>query len=142
MWKNRTRAGEILRPFLQSRIDATQEFNAKEDKKHKGPRKYEDGVRWLFDAHTAHETLTSDQLAQDLFVIMTAYIHTTSGAGLAILFDMLDYPDTLSDITREILQIQSKLQRGVWTRKALGDLRLLDSFMRESARVHALTQCK
>lgn len=143
MWKHRARAREILTPVLQSRIDATKDLKAKGAKKHNGPRKYEDGVQWLLDAHTAHgKTLTPDQLAQDLFVIMTASIHSTSGAGLAILFDMLEHPDTLSDITQEILQIQSKLQGGVWTHKALGDLRLLDSFMRESARVHALTQCK
>jgi len=136
------RAREILGPVLQSRIDAT-ELKAKGTKKHQGPRKYDDGVQWLLDAHTAHgKTLTTDQLAQDLFVIMTASIHSTSGAGLAILFDMLEHPDTMSDINQEILQIQSQLQRGIWTRRALGDLRLLDSFMRESARVHALTQCK
>lgn len=143
MWKHRARARELLTPVLQSRIDSTEELKAKGAKKYKGPRKYEDGVQWLLDAHTAHgKTLTTDQLAQDLFVIMTASIHSTSGACLAMLLDMLEYPDTLSDIIQEILQVQSKLQGGVWTRKALGDLRLLDSFMRESSRVHALTQCK
>lgn len=143
MWKHRARGRELLAPVLQSRIDATEELKAKGFKNLKGPRKYEDGVQWLLDAHTAHgKTLTPDQLAQDLFVIMTASIHSTSGAGLAMLFDMLEHPDALSDITDEIMEVQSKLQGGVWTRKALGDLRLLDSFMRESARVHSLTQCK
>jgi cytochrome P450 len=143
MWKHRIRARELLAPVLQSRIDAMEELKSQGIKKQKGPRKYEDGVQWLLDAHTAHgKTLTPDQLAQDLFVIMTASIHSTSGACLAVLFDMLEHPDTLSDITQEILNVQRKLAEGVWTRKALGDLRLLDSFMRESARVHALTQCK
>ncbi|TVY90415.1 Cytochrome P450 monooxygenase [Lachnellula willkommii] len=141
MWKHRARAREILTPVLQNRINATEELKAKGIKKPKGPRKYEDGVQWLLDAHTAHgKILTPDQLAQDLFVIMTASIHSTSGAGLAIIFDMLEHPDTLSDITQEILEVQSKLPGGIWTRKALGQLKLLDSFMRESARVHALTQ--
>lgn len=49
-------------------------------------------------------------------------------------------PETLTEIQEEIKQVQSKLPGGRWTRKALGDLRILDSFMRESARVHALTQ--
>lgn len=143
MWKHRARARTILAPVLQSRRDATEELNAKGDKNFKEPRKYEDGVQWLLDAHTAHgKTLSTDQLAQDLFVIMTASIHSTSGAGLGILFDMLEHSETLSEITQEIVQVQSKLEGGIWTRKALGDLRLLDSFMRESARVHALTQCK
>ncbi|TVY78489.1 Cytochrome P450 monooxygenase ccsG, partial [Lachnellula suecica] len=140
MWKHRARARVILAPVLQSRIDATEKLKASGRKNPKGPRKYEDGVQWLLDAHTAHgKALTTDQLAQDLFVIMTASIHSTSGAGLAIIFDMLGHPDTLSNIIQEIQQIQSQLEGGVWTRRSLGDLRLLDSFMRESARVHALT---
>jgi hypothetical protein len=118
------------------RIDATEELKTKGARNIKEPHKYK-------DAHAAYgNTLTPDQLAQDLFDIMTTSIHSTSSACLAILFDMLEHPNALSDITQEILQIQGKLQGGVWTRKALGDLRLLDSFMRESARVHALTQCK
>lgn len=143
MWKHRARARELLEPVLQSRIDATAELEAEGVKVQKGRRKYEDGVQWLLDAHTTRgKTLTPDQLAQDLFVIMTASIHSTSGAGLSIIFDMLDHPELLLDITQEILQVQRTLDRGLWTRKTLGDLRLLDSFMRESARVHALTQCK
>jgi cytochrome P450 len=86
--------------------------------------------------------LTPDQLARDLFAIITASIHSTSSVALVILFDMLEHPEELSDIRQEVLQIQSKLERGAWTRKALGDLRMLDNFMRESARIYALTQCK
>lgn len=137
------RAIEILTPVLQNRIDATEELKATKAENHKGARKYEDCVQWLLDAHTTHgKTLTPIQLVRDLFVIMTASIHSTSATGLGILFDMLDHPEILSDITREISQVQSKLEAGVWTRKALGDLKILDSFMRESARVHSLTQCK
>jgi len=143
MWKHRIRARELLAPVLQSRVDATEELKSKGVEKYKGPRKYEDGVQWLLDAHTAHgKILIPDQLAQDLFVIMTASIHSTTGACLGVLFDMLEHQDTLSDITHEIVEVQRKLERGIWTRKALGELRLLDSFMRESSRMHALTQCK
>ncbi|KAI1759967.1 cytochrome P450 [Hypoxylon sp. FL1150] len=141
MTKCRIRASELLTPVLQNRIDATADLKARGTKKSKGPRKYEDGVQWLLDAHTAHgKDLTPDQLARDLFVIMTASIHSTSGAGLAILLDMLDYPEALSDIKQEIQGVKSRLPGGVWTRRALGQLQILDSFMRESARVHALTQ--
>lgn len=140
MWRLRARAGEILAPVLQARIDATAEQNSKHPK---GLRKYEDGVQWLLDAHTAHgKVLTTDQLAQDLFTMMTASIHSTSGTCLAVVFDMIEHPDTLADITEEIVRVQKELKEGIWNRKSLGDLRLLDSFMRESARVHALTQCE
>lgn len=140
MWKYRYRARVLLDPVLQARINATNELKNISEKTQKGRRKYEDGVQWLYDAHTARgKTLTPDQLSQDLFVIMTASIHSTSGAGLAMLFDMLEHPEVLEDIRQEIVQAQRVHQ--VWTRQALGELRLLDSFMRESARYHALTQC-
>jgi cytochrome P450 len=142
MWKSRYRARELLHPVLEARKAATAEYQTKGgDRKAIGRRKYEDGVQWLLDAHTAKgKQLTPDQLAQDLFVIMTASIHSTSGTALAILFDMIEHSDALSEIMDEIKRVQNS--NPTWTRQALGELRILDSFMRESARVHALTQCK
>ncbi|KAK6064319.1 cytochrome P450 [Seiridium cupressi] len=134
-------ASQILTPILQNRIAATEELKAKGGNKSRGPRKYEDGVQWLLDAHSAHgKELSTTQLARDLFVIMTASIHSTTGAGLCILFDMMDHPDVIDEIRDEIQRVQGTLAGGIWTRAALGELRLLDSFMRESARFHALTQ--
>jgi cytochrome P450 len=138
MWRLRARAGMILEPVLQSRIAAEEERQAQGGSK-KNQRKYEDGVQWLYDAHLAHgKVLTPDQLSQDLFVIMTASIHSTSAAGLAMLFDLLEHPEVIPLITDEIARVRSA--HSTWSRQALGELRVLDSFMRESARVHALTQ--
>ncbi|KAI1171802.1 cytochrome P450 [Nemania sp. FL0916] len=138
MFKLQTRASELLTPVLQARIAATEELKSK-GRKIKGQRKYEDGVQWLRDAHTSRgKTPTPVQLARDLFVMMTASIHSTSGAGLCMIFDLIEHPEVLPDIQEEITRVQSA--NPVWTRQALGELRLLDSFMRESARVHALTQ--
>ncbi|KAI1158423.1 cytochrome P450 [Nemania serpens] len=139
MWKHRARARTLLAPVLEARIAATAEYAAQGGRSKQGRRKYEDGVQWLYDTHTARgKVLTPDQLAQDLFVMMTASIHSTSGAGLCILFDMLAHPDALSEIQEEIARVQAA--NPTWTRKALGELCVLDSFMRESARFHALTQ--
>ncbi|KAI1185708.1 cytochrome P450 [Nemania serpens] len=102
--------------------------------------------RWLYwfsrygnaGLRTMGKVLTADKLAQDLFVMMTASIHSTSGAGLCIIFDMLAHPDALLEIQEEISRVQAA--NPIWTRKALGELCVLDSFMRESARFHARTQ--
>ncbi|KAI1846208.1 hypothetical protein JX266_007733 [Neoarthrinium moseri] len=134
------RASQILNHVLQNRIAATEELKVI-GQKSRGPRKYEDGVQWLLDAHSAHgKELSITQLARDLFVMMTASIHSTTGAGLCILLDMMDHPDVIDEIRDEIQRVQETLVGGIWTRAALGQLRLLDSFMRESARFHALTQ--
>ncbi|CAJ2510544.1 Uu.00g095130.m01.CDS01 [Anthostomella pinea] len=140
MWKYQARAAELLAPVLGARVAATQELQAGPRKRGgKGPRKFEDGVQWLYGAHTARgNQLTAEQLPRDLFVIMTASIHSTSGAGLAILIDMPEHPRALSEIRDEIARV--KAANPTWTRQALGELQILDSFMREGARFHALTQ--
>ncbi|KFA78620.1 hypothetical protein S40288_06963 [Stachybotrys chartarum IBT 40288] len=102
MWKLRFRAGELLSPVLQARVTATKELLA-QGVRIKGRRKYEDGVQWLYHAHTARgKSLTPGQLSQDLFVIMTASIHSTSGAGLVMLFDLLARPEMIPEILEEI----------------------------------------
>lgn len=140
MWRYRRRAGELLAPILEARRAAVERESREGKRKTGGPREYEDCVQWLLDAHSSYgKTLTPDQLVQDLFVIMTASIHSTSAAGLGILFDLIDHPEAIEEIRQEIIRVQAA--HPVWTRQALGELRVLDSFMRESSRMHALTQC-
>lgn len=58
--------------------------------------------------------------------------------------DLLDHPDALAEIRDEIDGVR-KDELGdapVWTRHALGELRLLDSFMRETHRMHPFTEGK
>ncbi|KAK4107310.1 cytochrome P450 [Canariomyces notabilis] len=139
MWRYRRRAGELLAPVLGTRRAAVERELKEGRRKTGGPREYEDCVQWLLDAHSSYgKTLTPDQLVQDLFVIMTASIHTTSGTALCILFDLIDHPEAVDEIREEIVRVQAA--HPVWTRQALGELRVLDSFMRESSRMHALTQ--
>jgi hypothetical protein len=46
-----------------------------------------------------------------------------------------------------MIEIQDEIstvrqQYGSWTRQSLGALRIMDSFMKESQRIHTLQQCK
>jgi cytochrome P450 len=84
--------------------------------------------------------LDQDLLLQEIIVIMFASIHSTSGTALAVLFDMIDHPESLGEIRQEIESVRRAHPN--WTRQSSGELWILDSFMRETARVHALTQCK
>lgn len=141
MLKCQQRGSEILQPALAARIAASK--SETETKHRTAPRKYEDAIQWLLDAHartSKGRQLTPYQLTQDLFTIMTASVHSTTGAALAILLDMIEHPEALEDIKQEIARVKGK--NPVWTRKALGELQILDSFMRESSRVHGLTQCE
>ncbi|KAH6855907.1 cytochrome P450 [Chaetomium sp. MPI-CAGE-AT-0009] len=140
--KYRREGAELLRPVLEARIaeldnTAPQTVGGKE----RHERKHEDAIQWLLEEFRARgKKLTPDTLAQSIYVIMTAAVDSTSSTALWMLFDLLDHPDAMAEIRDEILRVSGGSADFVWTRQALGELRVLDSFMRESLRVHSFTQ--
>ncbi|KAL1855260.1 hypothetical protein Daus18300_011166 [Diaporthe australafricana] len=105
--------------------------------------KHDDFIQWLMDEHRARgRDVTPDQLVQDIFITMVASMHGTSSIAYSVLLDLLAHPETLADIKEEIdLVIRNELHgEQVWSRHTLGELRLLDSFMRETHRMHAFTE--
>jgi cytochrome P450 len=135
MWSIRRQVAELLRPELEARIDASKSQSGQQ----KGRREQEDCIQWLLDSYMAkgHE-LTPDQLAQDMFILIFASIDGISDKALTVLYDLLEHPNVASEITEEIQQVGRV--HPVWTREALSELRIMDSFMRESTRMHCLTQ--
>jgi hypothetical protein len=55
MWKHRARTRTLLAPVLEARIPATAEYTGQggSRRKQEGRRKYENGLQWPYDAHTA-----------------------------------------------------------------------------------------
>lgn len=105
--------------------------------------KHNDFIQWLMDEHRAKgNEVTPDELAQNIFIIMVASMHGTPSFAYSVLLDLLDYPATLAEIREEIGRVRRDELGGapVWSRHALGELRLLDSFMRETLRVHPFTE--
>ncbi|KAM7185885.1 cytochrome P450 monooxygenase [Rhypophila sp. PSN 637] len=136
MAKDRQVAGELLREPLEARLAASKD----QLKSERGSRHFEDGVQWLADIYMDKgETLTPDMVQQKLVTLVFASIHSTSSAALTILLDMIAHPEAAEEIKQEIDRVRSA-NSGPWTRQTLGELRLLDSFMRESARFHAFAQ--
>lgn len=86
--------------------------------------------------------LSADELVQNVFIIMVASIHSTAMIALSILFDLLDHPESVREIRAEIARVKSDQlpSSGAWTRQGLAELRVLESFMRETLRVHSFTQ--
>jgi cytochrome P450 len=135
MWSIRRQVAELLRPELESRKEMAK-FQLPEQK---GRREQEDCIQWLLDSHMANNSeLTPDQLAQDMFILMFASIDGISGKALTLLFDLIEHEEVAVEIRNEIQEVGRS--HAAWTRQALSELRILDSFMRESTRVHCLTQ--
>ncbi|KAK0621904.1 cytochrome P450 [Bombardia bombarda] len=125
VYKLRYKAGELLCPVLEARKA--------------GEGEYADGVQWLWDEyHGSGKELTPDKLALDEFIIIIASIHSSAATALSILYDLINHPHSLAEIRTEVEQV--KREHGAWTRHSLAALRVLDSFMKESQRVHTLQQ--
>lgn len=79
---------------------------------------------------------------EDLPTDLSHFNSGTSTMGYSVLLNLLAHPDALAEIKDEIQNIQKDELAGspTWTRHALGELRLLDSFMRETLRVNPFTE--
>lgn len=130
--KNRQRAVELLRPVLDARKTALKSQSGAETSR------YNDGVQWLLEEYRGlNKELTAEKLAQDELFLTIASIHSTSATLLSTLFDLMDHPESLKEIREEISRMQAQNPRV--NRKALNELRVLDSFMKESQRIHSLS---
>ncbi|KAK4868279.1 hypothetical protein LT330_007001 [Penicillium expansum] len=130
--KNRKRAVELLRPVLNARKAAL-------DSQFKGEKsKYNDGVQWLLEEYRGlGKDLTAEKLAQDELFLTIASTHSSSATLLSTLYDLMDSPESLNDIREEISQMQ--LLNPTVNRQALNGLHVLDSFLKESQRIHSLS---
>jgi cytochrome P450 len=130
VYKHRQRAADIIRPVLRARLDAEEQGTKVE---------HEDGIQWLINAYRANgKRPKAEQLAQDEMGLSVASIHSSSATLLSTLYDLIDHPDALKDIREEIMRVG--LGRSTWDRPALASLRLLDSFMKESQRIHSVPE--
>lgn len=123
---NKKRAAELVAPILQQR----QTSSAAEDTK-------SDGIQWLLNIAGKRGKKAVDLADEELFLGI-ASIHSTSASVLSILYDLADYPDATREIMAEVEEVRSRLKNGIWTKTALMELGKLDSFMKESQRLHPL----
>lgn len=139
--KVRRKAAEFVRPVLEARHAA---FRKAESGGQGGAlEKHDDFIQWLMDEHRARgKEVTPDELVQNIFITMVASMHGTSSIAYSVLLDLLAHPDACADIKDEINSVKRDELHGgeVWSRHALGELRLLDSFMRETHRLHPFTE--
>lgn len=139
--KVRRRAAEFVRPVLEARQAASRK--AESGGANGTAEKHDDFIQWLMDEHRARgKEVTPDELVQNIFITMVASMHGTSSIGYSVLLDLLAHPDALAEIREEISRVRRDELQGqqMWTRHALGELRLLDSFMRETHRTHPFTE--
>ncbi|RDA95617.1 hypothetical protein CP533_1096 [Ophiocordyceps camponoti-saundersi (nom. inval.)] len=100
----------------------------------KPDEKHDDFLQWCMDlARTPDESIPESIAHRTLGILSMAVVHTTAMASTHMLFDLVSDPDLLESLREE----QRRILPGGWStisQKAMLDMRLLDSLMRESQR--------
>jgi ent-kaurene oxidase len=124
--RNRKCAAKLLLPIIEKRIAASGED---------GERKM-DGIQWLLDSKKGEKSAQqlAKEVADEELFLSIASIHSSSASMLSFTYDLLEHREYLDEIMDEVRQTQTKYPE--WTLQTLGKLRKLDSFMKESQRIH------
>ncbi|OBR13046.1 Cytochrome p450 [Colletotrichum higginsianum IMI 349063] len=132
--KIRKDSHELLAPLYKERQDAM----ANEGYSADASAPYRDIIWWLLGSKQPDRSLTGI-VESELFLSMTS-IHTTSATLYSILCDWIAHPEYHEDIKCEVNECLAKVKanNGKWTLQLLASMRRLDSFFKESARVHPL----
>ncbi|ESK86169.1 cytochrome p450 [Moniliophthora roreri MCA 2997] len=120
------RASKHIRPIIVNRLEKFKELGYEWD----AP---DDLLTWLIKAVNAKkEAVDVDDLIHRILMTNMAAIHTTSMAFTHALFNLMLRPELIKSLRDEVEHI---IQDEGWTKTAMGKMRLLDSFLKESQRV-------
>ncbi|RDW87979.1 hypothetical protein BP6252_00011 [Coleophoma cylindrospora] len=98
----------------------------------------DDLLQWTMNkAHKWSEIRSDDDISQMQLRLSLAAIHTTSTTSTALLYDLVTIPGLIEALRAEIEDVMANYD-GVLSNKALYDMKLLDSVMKESQRMNPL----
>ncbi|CAG8960392.1 hypothetical protein HYFRA_00008109 [Hymenoscyphus fraxineus] len=93
------------------------------------PAKVSDAIGWMVEMSGGKEV---DYVAAQLSLTV-ASIHATTEALTSALLDLVTYPEIIPPLRQEIIEA---LSTGGWSKQALFKMKLMDSFLKESQRLH------
>ncbi|KAM4059006.1 cytochrome p450 [Hirsutella rhossiliensis] len=134
--------GFFLRPMVSSVTDAREQLayvqqllGSEVERRRASPdEKHEDFLQWCMDlARTEDESKPEAIAHRTLGILSMAVVHTTAMATTHMLFDLIANPELLKALKQEQQDVLNSGWDGI-SQKAMLDMRLLDSLMRESQR--------
>ncbi|KAK7950883.1 cytochrome P450 [Apiospora aurea] len=120
-------ARQIIDPEVKRRIAAVDAARAAGLK----PPKTADTLGWMYEVARGRKV---DYPASQLSLTMAAIHTTTETTGQAML-DICELPDVAQQLREEIIQV---IGEHGWSKNSVTKLKLMDSFLKESSRVHPL----
>jgi len=115
-----------LEPLIRERIEQERVYGDEWDDK---PN---DAITWLLEVAKEPHRRTIENLTTRILLMNFASIHTTSLAFLNALFNLATYPEYVQPMREEV---EGVINGEGWTKSAIGKLRKVDSFLRESQRL-------
>lgn len=116
---------KLIDPEIRRRIERTQKALEAGEK----PPKTADTIGWMYEVARGRQV---DYVAGQLSLTMAA-IHTTTGATTTAIIDLTENPEIVQPLREEAIAVISE---NGWSKAALQKLKLMDSFLKESQRLH------
>lgn len=89
----------------------------------------QDGMTWLYELAVEQKLPEPDYAS--LLIGLTMAASSPTVVTVQLLVHLCEFPEIIPQLRKEIIEVVGKLG---WSRKALYELKLMDSFMRESQR--------
>ncbi|KAF4944142.1 hypothetical protein FSARC_14749 [Fusarium sarcochroum] len=122
-------AEAFLGPVVKTRIDAMDEPSYE---------KPDDLLQWLIDGKDKFPDKNSQNLAKVQLGLTFAAIHTTTLTATNAFYDLAALPELRTELRDEIRGALSQ-SGGLFTSNALQSMKKMDSFLKETLRVHPAT---
>lgn len=141
-YKNRScrkKMTDIMRPEIAARL------NEVKPEKPAASIQHNDFLQWMINLALSSGNLKECEpsiIAQRLNIVNFAAIHTSSITLTNAIYNLVSSPDyhTIIDALRdEITKVFASTEDGKWSKHAVSNLRLLDSFFRESTRISPIS---
>ncbi|KAJ6457419.1 cytochrome P450 [Mycena vitilis] len=125
---NMRRAENHLTPLVAERLKKMEELGKD------WPGKPNDLISWLIDSAQGDE-LSLTALVQRVIFVNFAAIRTSTDTFAHLLFDLAADPSYIQPLREEV---EAVVNEEGWTKASIGKMHKIDSFLRESQRVHGI----
>ena len=82
-----------------------------------------------------------EDLAYRQLIMSLAAVHTTAAQGSQTMFNMCAYPEYIPELRQEVIDILRE-DKGKWNKHSLNKMKKMDSFLKETQRLHPPSLCK
>jgi gliotoxin biosynthesis cytochrome P450 monooxygenase len=95
-------------------------------------------ISWILRHYKADQQPNAELIGEEQLLAGFAAIHTTSITVSQAIFDLASYPQYIPELRAEINEVSAKEPDGKLRKTSMPKLRKLDSFIKESQRMHPL----